>query len=138
MTLRPALFLAETNDRPSSATAPQWSEPEWEDVAPGISCKLLASDTGHDRADQRWRWPMMSVEHEVRVLIAEKLGLQEEDIAGDASIVDDLGADSLDTVEMVIAIEGKFGLAVPDEEAMQIGTVRQAVEYISRAIENRP
>lgn len=81
---------------------------------------------------------MMSVEHEVRVLIAEKLGLQEEDIAGDASIVDDLGADSLDTVEMVIAIEGKFGLAVPDEEAMQIGTVRQAVEYISRAIENRP
>lgn len=49
MTLRPALFSAETNDRPSSATAPQWSEPEWEDVAPGISCNLLASDTGHDR-----------------------------------------------------------------------------------------
>lgn len=81
---------------------------------------------------------MTSVEHEVRALIAEKLGLKEEDIAADASIVDDLGADSLDTVEMVIAIEGKFGLDVPDEEAMQIGTVRQAVDYISRAIENRP
>lgn len=81
---------------------------------------------------------MTSVEHEVRTVIAEKLGLQEEAIAGDASIVDDLGADSLDTVEMVIALEGKFGLDIPDEEAMQIGTVRQAVEYISRAIETRP
>ena len=81
---------------------------------------------------------MTSVEHEVRALIAEKLGLQEDEIVGDASIVDDLGADSLDAVEMVIALEGKFDLEIPDEEAMQIGTVRQAVEYISRAIENRP
>jgi acyl carrier protein len=78
-----------------------------------------------------------SVEHEVRVVVAEKLGLQEEAIAGDASIVDDLGADSLDTVEMVIALEGKFGIAIPDEDAAQIGTVRQAVDYISRAIESR-
>lgn len=80
---------------------------------------------------------MTSVEHEIRALIAEKLGLKEEDIAGDASIVDDLGADSLDTVEMVIALEGKFGLEIPDEEAMQIGTVRQAIEYVSHAIESR-
>jgi acyl carrier protein len=80
---------------------------------------------------------MMTVEHEVKVLIAEKLGLKEDKIEADASIVDDLGADSLDSVEMVIALEGKFGINIPDEDATQIATVRQAVDYISHAIESR-
>ena len=60
---------------------------------------------------------MMAVEHEVRALIAEKLGLKEDEIKADASIVEDLGADSLDAVEMVIAVEGKFGIDIPDEDA---------------------
>jgi acyl carrier protein len=81
---------------------------------------------------------MSSVEHEVRALIAEKLGLEEEQVAGDALIVDDLGADSLDGVEIVIALEGKFELDIPDRDALQIATVRQAVEYINEAIERRP
>lgn len=80
---------------------------------------------------------MTTVEHEVRVVIAEKLGLKEAEIAGDASIISDLGADSLDTVEMVIALEDRFDLDIPDEEAAQISTVRQAIEYINDAIERR-
>lgn len=80
---------------------------------------------------------MSSVEYEVRAVVAQKLGLKEEEIGGDASIVDDLGADSLDTVEMVIALEDKFDVDIPDEDALRIGTVRQAVECINQAIEVR-
>jgi acyl carrier protein len=80
---------------------------------------------------------MMTVEHEVRALIAEKLGLQEDEIEADASILDELGADSLDAVEMIIALEDKFDVDITDEDAAQIGTVRQAVDYISHAIESR-
>lgn len=69
---------------------------------------------------------MTSVEHEVRAVIAEKLSLKEEEVLADASIVEDLGADSLDTVEMVITLEGKFNLDIPDEDAAQMRTVRQA------------
>jgi acyl carrier protein len=80
---------------------------------------------------------MTSVEHEVRALIAEKLGLKEDEIEADASILDELGADSLDAVEMIIALEDKFDVDITDEDAAQIGTVRQAVDYISHALESR-
>jgi len=80
---------------------------------------------------------MDSVEQEVRAVIAAKLGLTEEEIASDASIIEDLGADSLDTVEMVIALEGKFDVDIPDEDAITIRTVRQAAAYINHAIESR-
>lgn len=80
---------------------------------------------------------MASVEHEVRAAIAQKLGLHEDELGVDASIVEDLGADSLDAVEMLIAMEGKFGLNIPDEEAARIHTIRQAVDYINHAVESR-
>ena len=80
---------------------------------------------------------MTSVEHEVRAAIAQKLGLNEDEIGVDASIIEDLGADSLDAVEMLIAMEGKFGLTISDEQAARIHTIRQAVDYINHEIESR-
>ena len=73
---------------------------------------------------------MSSVEDQVRGIIAEQLGLKAEEIKNDASFVDDLGADSLDTVELVMALEEEFETEIPDEEAEKITTVQQAVDYI--------
>ena len=74
---------------------------------------------------------MSSVEDQVRGIIAEQLGLKAEEIKNDASFVDDLGADSLDTVELVMALEEEFETEIPDEEAEKITTVQQAVDYIA-------
>ena len=74
---------------------------------------------------------MSSVEDQVRGIIAEQLGLKAEEIKNDASFVDDLGADSLDTVELVMALEEEFETEIPDEEAEKITTVKQAVDFIS-------
>ncbi len=73
---------------------------------------------------------MSSVEEQVRGIIAEQLGLKPDEIRNDASFVDDLGADSLDTVELVMALEEEFETEIPDEEAEKITTVQQAVDYI--------
>jgi acyl carrier protein len=73
---------------------------------------------------------MSSVEEQVRGIIAEQLGLKADEIKNDASFVDDLGADSLDTVELVMALEEEFETEIPDEEAEKITTVQQAVDYI--------
>ena len=73
---------------------------------------------------------MSSVEDQVRGIIAEQLGLKAEEIKNDASFVDDLGADSLDTVELVMALEEEFETEIPDEEAEKITTVQQAIDYI--------
>jgi acyl carrier protein len=73
---------------------------------------------------------MSSVEEQVRGIIAEQLGLKAEEIKNDASFVDDLGADSLDTVELVMALEEEFETEIPDEEAEKITTVQQAIDYI--------
>lgn len=73
---------------------------------------------------------MSSVEDQVRGIIAEQLGLKVEEIKNDASFVDDLGADSLDTVELVMALEEEFETEIPDEEAEKITTVQQAIDYI--------
>jgi acyl carrier protein len=73
---------------------------------------------------------MSSVEDQVRGIIAEQLGLKAEDIKNDASFVDDLGADSLDTVELVMALEEEFETEIPDEEAEKITTVQHAIDYI--------
>ena len=78
---------------------------------------------------------MSSVEDQVRGIIAEQLGLKAEEIKNDASFVDDLGADSLDTVELVMALEEEFETEIPDEEAEKITTVQQAIDYI-RARQN--
>ena len=72
----------------------------------------------------------MSVEERVKKIIVEQLGVNAEEVAGDKAFVDDLGADSLDTVELVMAFEEEFDIEIPDEDAEKIGTVGDAVQYI--------
>ena len=67
----------------------------------------------------------------VKVVIVDQLGVEEDDIADDASFVDDLGADSLDIVELVMALEEEFGVSIPDEQAEKIKTVGDAVDFIT-------
>jgi len=73
---------------------------------------------------------MPTVEEKVRSIIVEQLGVDEGEVKSEASFVDDLGADSLDVVELVMALEEAFGLEISDEDAEKIGTVGQAVSYI--------
>lgn len=73
---------------------------------------------------------MSSVEEQVRGIIAEQLGLKADEIKNEASFVDDLGADSLDTVELVMALEEEFETEIPDDDAEKITTVQQAIDYI--------
>jgi len=70
------------------------------------------------------------IEEKVKKIVVEQLGVNEEDVTPDASFVDDLGADSLDTVELVMALEEEFGIEIPDEEAEKIKNVGQAADYI--------
>jgi acyl carrier protein len=72
----------------------------------------------------------MSVDQKVKQIIVEQLGVDEGQVDGNASFVDDLGADSLDIVELVMAFEEAFELDIPDEDAEKIGTVKDAVDYI--------
>jgi acyl carrier protein len=74
---------------------------------------------------------MASVEEKVKHIIVEQLGVDEEEVKPEASFVDDLGADSLDVVELVMALEEEFGLEISDEDAEKLTTVKQAIEYIS-------
>jgi len=73
---------------------------------------------------------MASVEEKVKHIIVEQLGVDEDEVKAEASFVDDLGADSLDVVELVMALEEEFGLEISDEDAEKLRTVKQAVEYI--------
>ena len=68
----------------------------------------------------------------IRRIIVEQLGVTEEEIKPEASFIDDLGADSLDIVELVMAFEEEFGIEIPDEEAENISRVREAVDYIQK------
>ena len=74
---------------------------------------------------------MSSVEDQVRAIIAEQLGVKADEIKNDASFVDDLGADSLDTVELVMALEEEFETEIPDEEAEKITTLQHAIDYVN-------
>lgn len=73
---------------------------------------------------------MSSIEERVKKVVVEQLGVNEEEVTNEASFVDDLGADSLDTVELVMALEEEFDTEIPDEEAEKITTVQQAIDYI--------
>jgi acyl carrier protein len=75
---------------------------------------------------------MENIEQSVKKIIAEQLGVNEAEIKNESSFVDDLGADSLDTVELVMALEEEFEIEIPDEEAEKITTVQQAVDYIKK------
>ena len=72
----------------------------------------------------------MAVSEKVKSIIVDQLGVDEEEVTSDASFVDDLGADSLDTVELVMAFEEEFGLEIPDDDAEKITRVKDAVTYI--------
>jgi len=74
----------------------------------------------------------MSVENRVRKIIVDQLGVGDEEVKSEASFVDDLGADSLDTVEMVMAFEEEFNIEIPDEDAEKIKSVKDAVDYIEK------
>jgi len=73
---------------------------------------------------------MATIEERVKSIVAEQLGVEKDKITNEASFVDDLGADSLDTVELVMALEEEFGTEIPDEDAEKITTISQAIEYI--------
>ena len=73
----------------------------------------------------------MSVEERVQKIVCEQLGVSPEEVKLEASFIDDLGADSLDTVELVMAFEEEFEIEIPDEEAEEIATVKNAVDYIT-------
>ncbi|MEO8158552.1 MAG: acyl carrier protein [Betaproteobacteria bacterium] len=73
---------------------------------------------------------MESVEQRVKKIVAEQLGVNEADVKIESTFVDDLGADSLDTVELVMALEEEFECEIPDEEAEKITSVQQAIDYI--------
>ena len=78
---------------------------------------------------------MSSVENKVKKIIIDQLDVTEEEVTPQASFVDDLGADSLDTVEMVMAFEEEFNIEIPDEDAEKIKTVQDAIEYIQKKAE---
>ncbi|MEL6820911.1 MAG: acyl carrier protein [Calditrichota bacterium] len=78
----------------------------------------------------------MSLEDKVRDIIVDKLGVAAEKVKEDAHFIEDLGADSLDTVELVMAFEEEFEVEIPDDDAQKIATVRSAVEYLSGKIKD--
>jgi acyl carrier protein len=79
---------------------------------------------------ERGKGNMSTIEERVKKIVIEQLGVKEDEVTANASFVDDLGADSLDTVELVMALEEEFETEIPDEDAEKITTVQQAVDYI--------
>ena len=73
---------------------------------------------------------MSDIEQRVKKIVAEQLGVAEDQVTNEKSFVDDLGADSLDTVELVMALEDEFHIEIPDEDAEKITTVQQAIDYV--------
>ena len=74
---------------------------------------------------------MNTIEARVKKIVVEQLGVKDEEVTNDASFVDDLGADSLDTVELVMALEEEFEAEIPDEEAEKIITIQDAINYVT-------
>ena len=79
---------------------------------------------------------MSDINERVKKIVVEQLGVEADQVTTEANFVDDLGADSLDTVELVMALEEEFGCEIPDEAAEKIVTVKQAIEYIEKNIDS--
>ena len=79
----------------------------------------------------------MAVVEKIKSIIAEQLGVKSEEIKTESSFVDDLGADSLDTVELVMALEEEFGIEIPDEDAEKMATVGEAIKYIEDKVKGK-
>jgi len=79
----------------------------------------------------------MAVAEKVKSIIVEQLGVEADEVTMEASFTDDLGADSLDIVELVMAFEEEFGIEIPDEDAEKIGRVKEAVDYIEQHAEQK-
>jgi acyl carrier protein len=77
---------------------------------------------------------MATIDEKIKKIICEQLDVAEKDVVSEASFVDDLGADSLDQVELIMAMEEEFDISIPDEDAEKIGTVQDAVDYIKKAL----
>ncbi|MDF1642591.1 MAG: acyl carrier protein [Pseudomonadales bacterium] len=73
---------------------------------------------------------MSTIEERVKKIVCEQLGVKEEEVVGTASFVEDLGADSLDTVELVMALEDEFETEIPDDDAEKITSVQEAIDYV--------
>jgi acyl carrier protein len=82
------------------------------------------------------RYPMSTIEERVKKIVVEQLGVKEEEVTTSASFVDNLGADSLDTVELVMALEEEFECEIPDEEAEKITSVQQAIDYVKAHVKS--
>ncbi|RMG61528.1 MAG: acyl carrier protein [Calditrichaeota bacterium] len=78
----------------------------------------------------------MSLEEKVKDIIVEKLGVEPDKVVPEARFIEDLGADSLDTVELVMAFEDEFNVEIPDEDAQEITTVKSAIDYLSKKIQS--
>lgn len=78
----------------------------------------------------------MAIDDRVKAIISEQLGVKKEQVTNDAKFIDDLGADSLDTVELVMALEEEFGIEIPDEDAEKMVTVGEAIKHIEQKASN--
>jgi acyl carrier protein len=94
----------------------------------GVFSRIAKID---DKKEERF---MAVVEEKVKQIICEQLNVSEEDVVPTASFVDDLGADSLDQVELIMAMEEEFDVSIPDEDAEKIATVQDAIDYIKNAM----
>jgi len=80
---------------------------------------------------------MAEVQEKIKTIIAEQLGVKPEEVTPQASFIEDLGADSLDTVELVMALEEEFGIEIPDQDAEKMTTVADAIKYIEEKVANK-
>ncbi len=94
------------------------------------SIKLVAIQTPQAMR----RIPVSDIEQRIKQAVAEQLGLKAEEIKNEASFMDDLGADSLDLVELVMSFENDFDITIPDEDSNEITTVQSAIDYVSKKL----
>lgn len=102
-----------------------------------VSGQLLAFSPELNKLGNRFIYQpeeisVSTIEERVKKIVVEQLGVKEEEVSNESSFVDDLGADSLDTVELVMALEEEFDTEIPDEEAEKIRTIQHAIDYIKK------